>query len=120
MKRLLPTALAAALALAAAGCPKIVTIDEYPCPPGGTTLTYENFGAAFFAENCNGCHSADDANREGAPSNYVFDTQAAIQADAALIFARAAASNDAMPPGPDMIPDQERDDLADWLACGAP
>ena len=37
----------------------------------------------------------------------------------ARIFANAAADNASMPPGPDGPSRKERDDLADWLACGA-
>ena len=32
-----------------------MTIDELPCPPGGTQLTYDNFGEQFFAERCDRC-----------------------------------------------------------------
>lgn len=35
------------------GCGLFFTeIDDHPCPTGGTTLTYENFGQAFMAEHC--------------------------------------------------------------------
>lgn len=105
--------------LVVAGC-NLVTIDEYPCPDGGTALTYANFGAPFMTENCNRCHSAPDGQRNGAPDNFVFDTHADVQAHAARIFARAADTNNSMPTGPDTIPSQLRVNLANWLACGAP
>ena len=93
--------LAACVLAVLAGC-NIVTIDEYPCPSGGTALTYDNFGRVFMASYCNTCHSAPDGQRAGAPNDYVFDTQAEIIAHKDRIFARAADTNDSMPPGPNM------------------
>jgi hypothetical protein len=43
-----------------------------------------------------------------------------VQRHRTRIFARSAADNDSMPPGPDDPPEAEREKLADWLACGAP
>jgi hypothetical protein len=103
----------------AGGC-NIVTLDEYPCPPGGTALTYENFGAPFMASYCNSCHSAPNGDRNGAPDDFVFDTQAEVIAHKDRIFARSADTNDSMPPGPDEIQPVFRVNLAIWLACGAP
>jgi mono/diheme cytochrome c family protein len=101
-----------------AGCSP-VSIDQYPCPDGGTTLTYQDFGAPFMSAHCDSCHSAPDGDRNGAPDDYVFATQADIEAHAAQIFLDAADTNDSMPPGPDTIPPEQRTDLAIWLACGA-
>ena len=49
----------AALALVlAAGCTDAaVPLEDMPCPPTGTQLTYDSFGAGFFADHCNRCHS---------------------------------------------------------------
>jgi hypothetical protein len=104
-------ALVAAVLVACVGTP----IQDHPCPPGGTTLTYENFGAAFFQDYCIRCH--------GGPNGYSsrsFTTLDAIRAEEDRIFINAAGSNTFMPPGPDGPPQSARDDLADWLACGAP
>jgi uncharacterized membrane protein len=117
MRRALPLVLV--LAAIAAGC-NLVTIDEYPCPKGGTTLTYDNFGKGFFIAYCNTCHSAPDGQRNGAPDDEVFDSVEEIRAHAATIFIDAATTNDAMPPGPYPPPIAARDQLAEWLACGAP
>jgi uncharacterized membrane protein len=106
-------------ALVGSGGCNLVTLDEYPCPSGGTTLTYANFGRQFMAEWCNGCHSAPDGQRNGAPDDVTFTTQADVLAHKDRIFARAADTNDSMPTGPDMIPAEQRVDLANWLACGA-
>lgn len=92
-------------------------LAEMPCPDEGTTLRYESFGATFMAKHCNSCHTGA---RAGAPSSYRFDTHADIQRHAARIFVRAAGPNGTMPPGPSDPPAEERDQLAEWLACGAP
>lgn len=109
-----------AFAFAALGGCNVVSLEDYPCPPGGTGLTYDNFGKPFMQEYCNRCHSAPDGQRNGAPDDFVFDTHADVIAHADRIFARAADTNDSMPVGPDIIPHSLRVDLANWLACGAP
>ena len=93
-------------------------ITDYDCPPQGTPLTYESFARGFFDANCNGCHSAEPGYRHGAPSSYRFDTLADIQLHAPRIFIRAAATNKSMPLGPNDPPLEDRDNLADYLACG--
>ncbi|MEP7122781.1 MAG: hypothetical protein ABJE95_17785 [Byssovorax sp.] len=112
-------ALLAALSLALASC-GYQTLDEATCPPAGTKLTYANFGAGFFSDYCNRCHSAETQLRQGAPDDYFFNTRAAILDHKDRIFARSAGTNDSMPPGPDDPPIAERDKLAEWLVCGAP
>src|SRR5260221_4742355 len=99
--------------------PPPLEMKDYPCPQG-STLTYDNFGAAFLGANCTTCHAADPGNRHGAPDAYRFDTLADVHAHAARMFVSAAATNTSMPPGPYDPPLAERDMLADWLACGAP
>lgn len=103
-----------------AGCEMPMPIEDYPCPPGGTQLTYQTFGRAFLDANCNGCHSAEAGYRNGAPSSFRFDTLDDVHAHVDRIFVRAAASNTTMPPGPDDPTPESRDQLAEWLACGAP
>lgn len=98
----------------------LTTIDEHPCPPEGTTLTYESFGRQFLDQYCQRCHGAVGPNREGAPSAYDFGSAEDARAWRERIFARSALDNTSMPPGPDDPPDAERAKLADWLACGAP
>lgn len=106
------------LAALLAGClPEPMPIDEAACPPEGTALTYDNFGAPFLAAHCNSCHSTGTS---GAPSAYRFDTPEDVRLHKDRIFIRAAAANVTMPPGPDDPSQAERDDLAEWLACGAP
>ena len=118
-RHLVAAVLAAGLFAAIPAC-DIVSIDQHPCPPGGTTLTFENFGRGFFSGYCNSCHSADNGNRNGAPDTYAFDTIDEIRRHKERIFVRSADTNDSMPPGPDDPPLAERQKLGDWLACGAP
>ena len=115
MRRLLTFALLVALGACAS-----TEIDEYPCPPGGTRLTYGEFGKGFLDAHCQVCHGAGGTDRRGAPSSYDFHDHDAAKHHRARIFARAAADNTTMPPGPDDPPDGERKKLAEWLACGAP
>ena len=91
-------------------------MSDYPCPPTGTTLTYDNFGAQFLDENCNTCHAAADGHRHGAPDSFRFDTLDEVHQHRDRIFVRSAASNNSMPPGPVDPPSDQRDQLADWLA----
>jgi uncharacterized membrane protein len=113
-------ALALALGVTTAGCFDGPTLADEPCPPGGTSLTYADFAAPFFGEWCARCHAADATDRHGAPHDITFDDPGEIRARAARIFERAAASNVSMPPGLDDPPPEAREQLAEWLACGAP
>jgi uncharacterized membrane protein len=104
--------------LALAACdPAPVTLDEMPCPRAGTQLTYASFGKPFLDANCNICHTD---HLHGAPEAYTFDTLDQVQERRARIFVRAAATNTTMPPGPDDPPLEAREQLAEWLSCGAP
>jgi uncharacterized membrane protein len=118
-RRAVATLLAIAITAATSSC-NVVELSDYPCPSGGTKLTYDNFGIVFMAQNCNTCHSAPDGQRSGAPDDVRFDTHAEVIQWKDRIFARAADTNDSMPPGPDTIPADQRVNLANWLACGAP
>jgi uncharacterized membrane protein len=95
------------------------TIDHHACPTGGTQLTYDNFGRHFMDTWCQPCHGSTSTNRQGAPGEFIFDTQAQVQHWAARIYVRSAGPNDSMPPGPTDPTPAERAQLADWLACGA-
>lgn len=106
--------------VALAGCAPETSIDDRPCPPEGTTLTYETFGRAFMQAHCQSCHGQPTQDRKGAPSGYDFGSVEDVRAYKARIFARAAADNTTMPPGPDDPPEADREKLAEWLACGAP
>ena len=99
--------------------PPPLELQDYPCPPGATADTYDDFGAEFLDVNCNTCHAADLGHRHGAPEAFRFDTLDDVHHRIDRIFVRAAGPNTSMPPGPvDPAPDA-RARLADWLACGA-
>lgn len=109
-------ALAAMLLIA--GCVEApMPIDEMPCPLTGTVHTYQSFGEPFVDTYCNRCHST---SKHGAPAAFRFDTVEDIRTHAARIFVRSAGPNTTMPVGPVDPPADERDNLAEWLACGAP
>jgi uncharacterized membrane protein len=95
-------------------------MKDFTCPPQGTTLTYASFGRAFIDTSCNTCHATDAPTRHGAPESFHFETLDDIRRHADRIFVRAAATNTSMPPGPNDPSPEDRDKLAEWLACGAP
>ena len=109
------TRLLVALLALASGCSGAEDPADRPCPPSGTTLTYEGFGRDFFEQRCVSCH--------GGPNGYssrAFVTVESIRVQRDRIFRNAAGKNAAMPPGPDDIPQEDRQKLAEWLSCGAP
>jgi hypothetical protein len=93
-------------------------VEEPPVEEPCTTLTYQNFGQAFFAEKCTGCHVAG-----GMASFAPFDSQAGIQGHVDHIIERAVDAR-TMPPtysgGSGPLSDAEAGQLAEWLNCGAP
>lgn len=95
--------------------------------PEGSTLTYESFGRTFFDTYCTRCHASDltGPSRMGAPVDHDFDMLVEIQEHAVHIDQQAAIgpnrANRFMPPSGMPIPgDEERRQLGEWLACGAP
>ncbi|MDY7231275.1 c-type cytochrome [Hyalangium rubrum] len=95
------------------------------CPTGGTTLTAQNFGLAFFQSYCTRCHSSTrtGAARNGAPPDFNYDTIEGIRAHLRDIDAEAGADGSAvnteMPPGDPRPTDAERRQLSEWIGCGA-
>lgn len=83
--------------------------------PTGSTLTYDNFGRAFFASYCDRCH--------GSRTSPVMNSLATIRANSTAIDAEAAAgasaTNTSMPEGTPAPTTAERQRLGEWLACGA-
>jgi hypothetical protein len=94
--------------------------------PTGSTLTYANFGQAFFASYCQRCHGSTVTGlaRMGAPEDHAFDTLQDIRFLSAHIDQLAAAGpesvNTAMPPDAPAPAEAERRQLGEWLACDAP
>jgi hypothetical protein len=83
--------------------------------PETSTLTYANFGQAFISTHCLSCH--------GSRQSPALATQSAVRAASAQIDRVAAAGPDAinavMPPDASLTTD-DRLNLGEWLACGAP
>ena len=87
--------------------------------------TFETFGSGFLLENCQSCHATTSTNRNGAPTDVVFDTGDGVPSvDAAWawserILARAATEPPTMPPMAGTTPD-DRQRLTFWLTCAEP
>lgn len=111
--------------LVAAGFGALVALtgcgqDGLGDPTGSTcpttqTLTYDNFGKAFFAANCLECHASKESPH--------FNTVEDIRAEKDRIDRAAAsgpnATNTYMPDEGD-VSDADRKKLGEWLACNAP
>ncbi|HEY5920824.1 MAG TPA: c-type cytochrome [Kofleriaceae bacterium] len=95
------------------------------CPPT-STLTYASFGQTFMTQYCTRCHSStlSGDDRMGATLDHDFDTQLGIQQVGDHIDRSAGsgpdATNDQMPPDGARPTLMERQQLAEWMACGAP
>ncbi len=96
------------------------TLNGNSCP-SGTALTYHNFGQAFLAQHCTGCHSRSlkEDHRGGAPTKANFDEEP----DAAIwrngIFKVMFRKPATMPPNAD-VPETELALMREWLRCGTP
>jgi len=94
-------------------------MDGPQCPPGGTALSYGNFGLDFFDAKCSGCHwsSLKGPERGGAPADQNWDDLAAVRNYAVQI--RDQVFKGLMPTG-GWVTAQDAERLAEWLSCGAP
>lgn len=104
--------------LFAVGCSSGIGSDA-ECPPEGTTLTYDNFGKAYFDQHCLACHSESlsGTDRQSAPVGVNFDTLEKIRVRLESIDRR----RHDMPPSDHPQPSaDEKQKLSEWLACGAP
>jgi uncharacterized membrane protein len=115
--RLAPASLVLA-SLVLAGCES--SWETAACPEEGTELTYESFGQSFMMVHCQTCHASSIDDRKGAPVGISFDTREEVVEWIDRIYERSAGENVSMPPGPEDPSLEERDKLAEWLACGAP
>lgn len=84
-------------------------IANVSCPTD-STLTYTNFGAAFMTNYCLSCHTSKESPK--------LATQAQIQSHVSSILQEAVYTT-AMPEDADLTT-AEREQLGEWLACGAP
>lgn len=99
-----------------AGC-GAKTMAEQTCDESRTALTYQSFGQDFMSKHCQTCHGQLGSERRGAPLAYDFGTVELVRSYRERIYIRAASVNTTMPPGPDDPSADEREKLAQWLAC---
>lgn len=94
--------------------------------PTDNALTYDNFGRDFFDSYCTRRHSSEVSGdlRLDAPVGYDFDTLAGIRKHLEHIDLVSAAgpkaTNASMPESNPLPTLEERTQLGQWLACGAP
>lgn len=84
------------------------------CEP--TDVTWEAWGAGFFASYCRPCHSADTPERYGAPVELDFDTLEQVRTYEAAIR-RSVLEAGSMPVGGG-VPEADLVALDEFLACG--
>jgi len=98
--------------------------EEEECPPE-SILTWDNTGGPFLLSYCTECHSehlSGQEARKGAPAGIDFNTRDRALALSDGIRATALESGPrqiVMPPEL-RIPQDEKDRMGQWLACGAP
>lgn len=120
------------LALFAAVVVTVACQDEDEGTPSGatcpenSTLTWDNFGKNFMENYCTRCHAVavKGSARMGAPSDHNFESAPLVRLELDHIDKAAAAGPDAintsMPPGAPTPTEDERRQLGEWVACGAP
>jgi uncharacterized membrane protein len=103
----------------------VPTATMATCPPD-STLDYAGFGQAFVDDYCIICHdvAVTGTDRSGAPPGVDFDSQLKISTHASDMDAYAGAHgdvvNELMPPLAPAPTTAEREQLAEWIACGVP
>jgi uncharacterized membrane protein len=78
-------------------------------------VTWENFGAGFVTQNCQACHAASAPERQGAPSDVVFDTEDDVLERSAGVLGRVVDRGDMPPQGG--LTDDDRYLTEVWLTC---
>lgn len=96
------------------------TLADRDCPDD-SVLTYDNFGGPFMRNWCTGCHNSElpEGERAQATLGVDLETRELIVDWADRVWFRSADANRTMPPGGGPT-DEEREQLGEWLACGAP
>lgn len=84
-------------------CPLDTGLFEDPLAIDAS-LTWGGFGASFFRTYCASCHSAETANRRGAPEGVDFDSEADVIAWGERVRARVVAA-ETMPLGGGVLDD---------------
>ncbi len=112
------------------GCDPEPTTGDDPVDSGSDTAaepsnlcadapitTWDNFGSGFMTQHCQACHAFTSIERNGAPEEVTFDTEAQVADLADRILARATARPPTMPPAGG-VSDDDRFRLEAWLTCG--
>lgn len=89
--------------------------DTSPCADA-PTVTWETWGEGFVTENCQACHASSSPDRNGAPEDVVFDSEADVLDQAVTVLAVAAGEAPTMPPEGG-VSDDDRALLEIWLTC---
>lgn len=114
------------LVAAPSGCEEDEGTPSGATCPEGSTLTWDNFGKGFMDSYCTRCHSTTltGAARQGAPNDHNFDSVELLREELDHTDEQAAAGptsvNTLMPIGAPTPSQAEREQLGEWLACGAP
>lgn len=95
-------------------------VDTEPADTGlcatSPVVTWDSWGRGFVTENCQSCHASTSSDRNGAPEGVVFDTEADVWDQAAMILAVATGDKPIMPPMGGVHED-DRYLLEVWLTC---
>jgi mono/diheme cytochrome c family protein len=118
MKRTALFLFASAFLLSACG-EKLDPVQTQTCDPA-QAVNYTDDLAPLFARYCTGCHSANAANRNGAPIGVDFDSYGAAAASAESANIRVQAGS-MPPPQVSLRPDAaDRCLLQAWVDLGSP
>jgi len=80
--------------------------------------TWENFGAGFVTQHCQACHASGAMERNGAPDEVVFDTEADVALWSQRVLARVVDDSTMPPQGG--VTDDERHLAEVWISCWLP
>ena len=79
-------------------------------------VTWDYWGQGFLTESCQSCHASTSADRNGAPTDVSFDTEADVWTHRDAILAAATGTEPRMPPRGG-VSDDDRQLLTIWLTC---
>jgi hypothetical protein len=95
----------------------VAVVEDAPSPCDiAPVTTWDNFGQAFLASQCNGCHARTSPNRHGAPLAYTFDTESEVLQWRDVILGAATGDAPSMPPAGG-VREEDRARLTVWLTC---
>ena len=85
------------------------------CPDGGTGLTYDNFGRTFMTAYCIACHAGARVEK-----GVLLNSASSVRTFASQSNAQAGVGASMPPPGVPAPTATERQQLSQWIGCGAP